>query len=646
MKTLHLSRKVTTSLVVAAFALGGLAAANVGVQNAQAASGSQNIELTAPDVNSVRTVKAYKLGTYNNVVYTATGDLKSVEVVTTTYDAGSDPALGYILAAAQTAGGGSAVDATNPLGWVAANWLGYGSASNDTTSGRSPYAGNLQDFAAALAGIDLTKLDGTPVDVSGLDANTKTITVTDAGLYLIVDTTSVTAPEKASLPIIVGTKAWNDTQSRDVDFADAGTDGKPELGNASLKIVDSLIEKNITNGGDADGFNIGDAVDYEITIPVPDLTAYNSVTYSLSDYKYDFTDTFSAGLTPPDVNDIKVYLGDDDVTGLLSSNSINVVADEGGAGTADDTHVLTIKDLDVLFAKVVSSGVGNNDVSVGTLIRIIYSATINADALSIYASSNPDSVNTDNSAQLTYSNNPENTETATTSATDPDVVPVAYVFGVDFTKVDKDDNTKKLGGAGFTVKYYDDQTSAILDRTFIALDHGGSQVDLTAESVSPSDVPDNIGNVDRYRLATADEISEGTGTNKGLTTVIWSSEDGIGKFKFEGVKAGTYELTETKAPADYYMIDPFEVTITPTWDADGEVVTAIAYSVGHGTQAAWISGDGTTVLVADPAETLANLPYTGGIGIAIFLIVGATVTIIGVRAHRQSAKAETAATAV
>lgn len=48
MKTLHLSRKVTTSLVVAAFALGGLAAANVGVQTAQAANDSQKIELTAP----------------------------------------------------------------------------------------------------------------------------------------------------------------------------------------------------------------------------------------------------------------------------------------------------------------------------------------------------------------------------------------------------------------------------------------------------------------------------------------------------------------------------------------------------------------------------------------------------------------------
>ena len=648
MKTLHLSRKVTTSLVVAAFALGGLAAANVGVQTAQAANDSQKIELTAPDVTTARTVKAYKLGTYNNILYTATGDLKSVEVVTTTYDVGSDPALGYILTAAQTAGGGSAVDATNPLGWVAANWLGYGSASNDTTSGRSPYAGNLQDFAAALASIDLAKLDASPVEVSGLDDNTKTIT-TDEGLYLIVDTTSVTAPEKASLPIIVGTKAWNATQSRDVDFADAGTDGKPELGNASLKIVDSLIEKNITNGGDADGFNIGDAVDYEITIPVPDLTAYNSETYELSKYKYDFTDTFSAGLTPPDVNDIKVYLGSDDVTTSLSPNSIKIVFDnKGDSDVTNDTHVLTIEDLDVLFAEENSGGIKNKTtVPAGTLIRIVYSATINENAISSYAPSEPGEVNTDNSAQLTYSNDPSSDSSyETTDAEDPDVVPVAYVFGVDLTKVDKDDNTKKLGGAGFTVKYLDEETNTKIARQFIALASDDAQVDLTVDSAAPTGVPDNIANVDRYRLATADEITEGTDTNKGLTATIWSQNDTTGKFKFEGVQAGTYELTETKAPTDYYTIDPFEVTITPTWDADGEVVTAIAYSVGHGTQAAWISGDGATVLVADPAETLANLPYTGGIGIAIFLIVGATVTIIGVRAHRQSAKAETAATAV
>ncbi|MEE8701882.1 SpaA isopeptide-forming pilin-related protein [Bifidobacterium crudilactis] len=635
MKTLHLSRKVTTSLVVAAFALGGLAAANVGVQTAQAASDSQKIELTAPDVNTARTVKAYKLGTYNNILYTATGDLKSVEVVTTTYDAGSDPALGYILTAAQTAGGGSAVDATNPLGWVAANWLGYGSASNDTTSGRSPYAGNLQDFAAALAGIDLAKLDASPVEVSGLDDNTETITVTDAGLYLIVDTTAVTAPEKKSLPIIVGTKAWNATQSRDVDFADAGTDGKPELGNASLKIVDSLIEKNITNGGDADGFNIGDTVDYEITIPVPDLTTYNSATYELSKYKYDFKDTFSAGLTPPDVNDIKVYVGSnntDVAPTLLSSNSIKLVG-----------QVLTIEDLDVLFTKDNAGVVANNDVPVGTIIRIVYSATINDKALSSYAPSEPGEVNTDNTAELTYSSDPSNDTTYTTTEDeDPDVNPTAYVFGVDFTKVDKDDNTKKLGGAGFTVKYLDEETNTKIARKFVAL-NDSTPVDLSVDA-NTDNVPDNIGTVTRYRLATADEQS-GT-LAQGVTDTIWSQNDTTGKFKFEGVQAGTYEVTETKAPADHYTIDPFEVTVTPTWNEDGEIVESIAYSIEYGDQAAWISGDGTTVLVADPAETLANLPYTGGIGIAIFLIVGATVTIIGVRAHRQSAKAETAATAV
>ncbi len=639
MKTLHLSRKVTTSLVVAAFALGGLAAANVGVQTAQAAS-TPKITLNVPTNTTARDFKLYKIGTYADPVFTATGDLKSVEVVTTTYDAGSDPALGYIKQAAIDAGGGSAVDATNPLGWVAANWLGYGSASNDTTSGRSPYAGSLQDFAANLVP-NASKLiaSGNVKDLSTAATTAATssasVDVTE-GLYLIVDVTSNLNGGTRSLPIIVGTTVYNSTQDRDVDFVDAGTDGKPVLGQATIKAVDSLIEKNITNGGDADGFNVGDAVDYEITIPVPDLTAYNSATYNLSDYKYDFTDTFSTGLTPPDVNDIKVYLGSDDVTTSLSPNSIKL-----------NGQVLTIEDLDVLFAEVNNNGIKNNDsVPAGTLIRIVYSATINEDAVSSYAPSEPGEVNTDNSAQLTYSNNPSNTETATTSPTDPDVVPVAYVFGVDLTKVDKDDNTKKLGGAGFTVKYLDEETNTKIARQFIALASDDAQVDLTVDTTPADSVPDNIASVDRYRLATADEITEGTDTNKGLTATIWSQNDTTGKFKFEGVQAGTYELTETKAPTDYYTIDPFEVTITPTWDADGEVVTAIAYSVGHGTQAAWISGDGETVLVADPAETLANLPYTGGIGIAIFLIVGATVTIIGVRAHRQSAKAETAATAV
>ncbi|MCI1644193.1 MAG: hypothetical protein LKI98_06920 [Bifidobacterium crudilactis] len=634
MKTLHLSRKVTTSLVVAAFALGGLAAANVGVQTAQAASDKQYIDVTVPDVTTARNLEFWLLGTYDNIEYTATGDLKTVDVKTTTHTGAST----VILNAAKAAGGGDAVDAVNPLGWVAANWLGYGQGSNDTTSGRSPYAGKLQDFAAELVKAKSSLAASAAKTESSLDDTTTHTEVSTEGLYLIVDTTSVTAPEKASLPIIVGTKAWNATQSRDVDFADAGTDGKPELGNASLKIVDSLIEKNITNGGDADGFNIGDAVDYVITIPVPDLSSFAGGQVSVSEYKYDFKDTFSAGLTPPNVNDIKVYVGSnntDVAPTLLSSNSIKLVG-----------QVLTIEDLDVLFTKDNAGVVANNDVPVGTIIRIVYSATINENAISSYAPSEPGEVNTDNTAELTYSSDPSNDTTYTTTEDeDPDVNPTAYVFGVDFTKVDKDDNTKKLGGAGFTVKYLDEETNTKLARQFIALDVSSTQVDLTDDTVSDG-VPDKIGDVVRYRLATADEIAAGTGTNKGLTATIWSKDDTTGKFKFEGVKAGTYEVTETKAPADHYTIDPFEVTVTPTWNADGEIVESIAYSIEYGDQAAWISGDGTTVLVADPAETLANLPYTGGIGIAIFLIVGATVTIIGVRAHRQSAKAETAATAV
>ncbi|MDN6622648.1 MAG: hypothetical protein L0K70_02975, partial [Bifidobacterium crudilactis] len=59
----------------------------------------------------------------------------------------------------------------------------------------------------------------------------------------------------------------------------------------------------------------------------------------------------------------------------------------------------------------------------------------------------------------------------------------------------------------------------------------------------------------------------------------------------------------------------------------------------------WLRG-GTLIVIGDTTSSLGNLPYTGGIGIAIFLIVGAAVTIIGVRAHRQSAKAETAAAAI
>jgi hypothetical protein len=88
-------------------------------------------------------------------------------------------------------------------------------------------------FAQALR--DAVKADGDALgevagQLNGLDApvdSPVTLPVSGPGLYLIVDSSG------ASLPIIVGTKVFNEALGDDggfVDFVDAGVKGKPRLG--------------------------------------------------------------------------------------------------------------------------------------------------------------------------------------------------------------------------------------------------------------------------------------------------------------------------------------------------------------------------------------------------------------------------------
>ncbi|MFT8650699.1 MAG: hypothetical protein ABF792_09670, partial [Bifidobacterium psychraerophilum] len=55
---------------------------------------------------------------------------------------------------------------------------------------------------------------------------------------------------------------------------------------------------------------------------------------------------------------------------------------------------------------------------------------------------------------------------------------------------------------------------------------------------------------------------------------------------------------------------------------------------------AYVSQDGRAVMVADPAHSLANLPYTGGVGILILLVLAALFLVFAVRPYYLSHRAE------
>jgi fimbrial isopeptide formation D2 family protein len=553
---------------------------------------SYGIEVTGTTSGGLR---AYRIGDYTDTVFDHTGALGSVKLTT--------PAglVSAVLAAAGVAGG-VGVDAGNPIGWVASHWLGYPTSplSDDVTSAFSPYAGSLQLFARALAGdtASLGPVAGSLPAGTFSSLATVTLPVSGPGLYLLVDDSQASG---GSLPIIVGTRVFNPDLGDDgglVDFADAGVKGKPRLGRASLKTSITDVSKRVVNDAGMDGFDLGASVEYEIALQVPDLSAFSSMSYAA--YGFDLTDVADPGLTLPAASSVRVLMDVDPSTGASSPDTD--VTGTPGLMVGVSGQTVSVDGLKAVFAEDASGHVANKaSVPVGSLIHIRYGAVLNTGA-SLSAPGGGGLHPNVNTATLTRSRiagvSP-GWDDAGAGAESRSAVAHAYVFGLDLVKVDKDDTTRVLGGAGFEVS------------------RDGQVLRFTKLS-------DGV-----YRLAVPGDA--------GVLSEVFSHTDGT--LNILGVEARALSLRESTAPSGYFKVPVFMVEVLPVWNTDASEVTLASYRT-HGTSLAFVSQDGRAVLVADPAHSLANLPYTGGVGILILLVLAVLFLVFAVRPYYLSHRAE------
>lgn len=284
---------------------------------------------------------------------------------------------------------------------------------------------------------------------------------------------------------------------------------------------------------DKDSADVGQTVNYTITGKVPDHTGFAT-------YIYKITDTMSEGLTFK--KDVAVKIGNSQIDASIVATWITYKPNTDAATGFELT--IPVKEYPI-----------------GHVITVTYSAVVNENAVAKIGK---------NSATLTYSNNPTNSETTTTHPVEQTV----YSSKIVIDKFETNKKDTKLAGAKFVL--YKEVTT------------GEGETAVTSKLY--------------YKWNDTDK-KVGWVTNKDQADS--KTTDSNGAASFDGLANGTYYLEETAAPAGYNKLTQ-PVTVT----------------VNGGTTEEQLS---VTAEVANNTGTL--LPSTGGMGTTIFYVLGSILAV-------------------
>ena len=288
--------------------------------------------------------------------------------------------------------------------------------------------------------------------------------------------------------------------------------------------ITKTVKENMSYGKKSNA-DIGDVVDFKVEIDVPKYASHvedNTV-------KLQVTDKMSKGLTWLDNQAVTVTDGVTPIAGALKTGSPVVVR-----GLSDTTIT-----FDIDYSKVK----GKNKVV------LEYKALLNENAVIGTADNN-------NAAKLTYTTNPFTT-TEFTTAEDKTFV---YSYGLDLTKAELGHKDIVLKGAEFELSKDGNGKYYFIEKTDYYIALSSDKYNFVPEGGTFKAVP----------KVASDGLTELTG----LKDKVISSDSG--KIIIKGLDAGTYTLTETKAPDGYYKVREsieFEIKDESTADISGKVAT-------------------------------------------------------------------------
>ena len=364
---------------------------------------------------------------------------------------------------------------------------------------------------------------------------------------------------------------------------------------------------------------IGQEVTYKLTGKVAD----NYATYD--SYAYKFTDTLSNGLD---------YVRDSlNVYALDSSGNYTLIDGTAYKLTtpSNDSRVLTVdfvvdKDNNKKGLKDVQG------VDADTQIVVFYRAKLNKNAVTGNGDSDGKKGNY-NTVKLEYSNNPSTEETGTSVESGAG----DFTFKLNLNKVDQG-TEKGLKGAEFSIQSAD--------------------ADTLNQYVASKNSPD--GKVVAGQLVNF--------SDKDIPDYLKFSSDDKGKIEVKGLDAGSYKVTEIKAPNDKYTVaNPFTFTIKADYKDDVAELEKITVSPSQNDERRSdvalgtldnTPGDNTLTVTKNTAAnvqtgevniTIGNtkqvgLPLTGLNGVTFTWIAGGAVLCIGVahliRSRKQAEESE------
>lgn len=374
------------------------------------------------------------------------------------------------------------------------------------------------------------------------------------GALCNLDTTNNAVNMKEKNPIPTNYKQVKE----DSDGKWKGSSTESGNNNADIgQVVEFLSNIDVTSGKSIEKLIFHDKMDAGLTF------LYNATTETKVD-----------SATESENDRIKVYYttnasGSENKTYLEQDNQYSVVTEEIDDGCT----------FHIVFKPEFLESLGYNAYN----FKVEYKAQLNRNA-------KVGSEGNDNISKISYGDNNTFTKDSKTT-TQTYELPIRKIAGEGV-------DVKGLSGAKFSLKLSSDGAEKI---KFVKDDSCDSNFDPST-IVDISDTPSETPVIDKYRVATPEEIATGTGIIDTITT----GEDGY--FVLVGLDAATYTLTEEEAPKGFTKLEnPLTVQIgddgTITWA--GNTVQMMNIQNKSGTE----------------------LPSTGGIGTTIFYVAGSILLI-------------------